>query len=195
MLILNSSWKQIKLVIRKVSYAIVVIFIWVYKAQHEQKRIDSHDKNSCDSQGKTLEGKAYTFLQVERLLEDYLKEVGINEEKFQEAFSSPLAKTHTSQVFAFIEQYMDFIHSLMFSLTQLAGDETWKSFRGETVIFNWTAAINLHWEAQFCHNIIILSWCYCRHVDLKTQPTKLFSWPWTLLIYLEKQTDRTMKYY
>ncbi|NXS83002.1 CFA36 protein, partial [Erpornis zantholeuca] len=34
---------------------------------------------------------------VERLLEDYLKEVGINEEKFQEAFSSPLAKTHTSQ--------------------------------------------------------------------------------------------------
>ncbi|XP_069706328.1 cilia- and flagella-associated protein 36 isoform X2 [Phaenicophaeus curvirostris] len=34
---------------------------------------------------------------VERLLEDHLKEVGINEEKFQEAFSSPLAKTHTSQ--------------------------------------------------------------------------------------------------
>ncbi|NXQ23972.1 CFA36 protein, partial [Alaudala cheleensis] len=34
---------------------------------------------------------------VERLLEDYLREVGINEEKFQEAFSSPLAKTHTSQ--------------------------------------------------------------------------------------------------
>ncbi|XP_061845290.1 cilia- and flagella-associated protein 36 [Colius striatus] len=34
---------------------------------------------------------------VERLLEDCLKEVGINEEKFQEAFSSPLAKTHTSQ--------------------------------------------------------------------------------------------------
>ncbi|NXG09744.1 CFA36 protein, partial [Sakesphorus luctuosus] len=34
---------------------------------------------------------------VEKLLEDYLKEVGINEEKFQEAFSSPLAKTHTSQ--------------------------------------------------------------------------------------------------
>ncbi|NXS61818.1 CFA36 protein, partial [Brachypteracias leptosomus] len=34
---------------------------------------------------------------VERLLEDYLKEVGINEEKFQEAFSSPLARTHTSQ--------------------------------------------------------------------------------------------------
>ncbi|NXN77672.1 CFA36 protein, partial [Bombycilla garrulus] len=34
---------------------------------------------------------------VERLLENYLKEVGINEEKFQEAFSSPLAKTHTSQ--------------------------------------------------------------------------------------------------
>uniref|UniRef100_A0A8B9NQ72 Cilia- and flagella-associated protein 36 n=1 Tax=Accipiter nisus TaxID=211598 RepID=A0A8B9NQ72_9AVES len=33
---------------------------------------------------------------VEKLLEDYLKEVGINEEKFQEAFSSPLAKTHTS---------------------------------------------------------------------------------------------------
>ncbi|NXQ87487.1 CFA36 protein, partial [Nyctibius grandis] len=34
---------------------------------------------------------------VEKLLEDYLKEVGINEEKFQAAFSSPLAKTHTSQ--------------------------------------------------------------------------------------------------
>ncbi|NXX89166.1 CFA36 protein, partial [Centropus bengalensis] len=34
---------------------------------------------------------------VEKLLEDHLKEVGINEEKFQEAFSSPLAKTHTSQ--------------------------------------------------------------------------------------------------
>ncbi|XP_009639069.1 cilia- and flagella-associated protein 36, partial [Egretta garzetta] len=34
---------------------------------------------------------------VEKLLEDYLKEVGINEEKFQQAFSSPLAKTHTSQ--------------------------------------------------------------------------------------------------
>ncbi|XP_054052780.1 cilia- and flagella-associated protein 36 isoform X2 [Rissa tridactyla] len=34
---------------------------------------------------------------VEKLLEDCLKEVGINEEKFQEAFSSPLAKTHTSQ--------------------------------------------------------------------------------------------------
>ncbi|NXI44670.1 CFA36 protein, partial [Galbula dea] len=34
---------------------------------------------------------------VEKLLQDYLKEVGINEEKFQEAFSSPLAKTHTSQ--------------------------------------------------------------------------------------------------
>uniref|UniRef100_A0A8C6ZZZ2 Cilia- and flagella-associated protein 36 n=1 Tax=Nothoprocta perdicaria TaxID=30464 RepID=A0A8C6ZZZ2_NOTPE len=34
---------------------------------------------------------------VEKLLEGYLKEVGINEEKFQEAFSSPLAKTHTSQ--------------------------------------------------------------------------------------------------
>lgn len=45
-----------------------------------------------------LESKAYTFLQVEKLLEDYLKEVGINEEKFQEAFSSPLARTHTSQV-------------------------------------------------------------------------------------------------
>lgn len=73
---------------------------------------------------------------MERLLEDYLKEVGINEEKFQEAFSSPLAKTHTSQVFAFIKEYMDFILSLMFSLTQLAGDETWKSFNGEIVIFN-----------------------------------------------------------
>ncbi|NXN94501.1 CFA36 protein, partial [Rhinopomastus cyanomelas] len=34
---------------------------------------------------------------VEKLLEGYLKEVGINEEKFQKAFSSPLAKTHTSQ--------------------------------------------------------------------------------------------------
>lgn len=99
-------------------------------------RIDNHDRNSYDSQGKTLEGKAYTFLQVERLLEDYLKEVGINEEKFQEAFSSPLAKTHTSQVFAFIKQCIDFILSLMFSLTQLARDETWKSFHGEAVIFS-----------------------------------------------------------
>ncbi|XP_067421277.1 cilia- and flagella-associated protein 36 [Emydura macquarii macquarii] len=34
---------------------------------------------------------------VEKLLEGYLKEVGINEEKFQEACSSPLAKLHTSQ--------------------------------------------------------------------------------------------------
>uniref|UniRef100_G1MTB1 Cilia- and flagella-associated protein 36 n=1 Tax=Meleagris gallopavo TaxID=9103 RepID=G1MTB1_MELGA len=34
---------------------------------------------------------------VEKLLEGYLSEVGITEEKFQEAFSSPLAKTHTSQ--------------------------------------------------------------------------------------------------
>ncbi|NXI73367.1 CFA36 protein, partial [Anseranas semipalmata] len=34
---------------------------------------------------------------VEKLLEGYLKEVGITEEKFQEAFSSPLAKTHTSE--------------------------------------------------------------------------------------------------
>uniref|UniRef100_A0A669QCD0 Cilia- and flagella-associated protein 36 n=1 Tax=Phasianus colchicus TaxID=9054 RepID=A0A669QCD0_PHACC len=34
---------------------------------------------------------------VEKLLEGYLTEVGITEEKFQEAFSSPLAKTHTSQ--------------------------------------------------------------------------------------------------
>ncbi|XP_019404806.1 PREDICTED: cilia- and flagella-associated protein 36 isoform X2 [Crocodylus porosus] len=35
---------------------------------------------------------------VEKLLAGYLKEVGINEEKFQEACSSPLAKSHTSQV-------------------------------------------------------------------------------------------------
>ncbi|OXB76128.1 UNVERIFIED_CONTAM: hypothetical protein H355_005339 [Colinus virginianus] len=34
---------------------------------------------------------------VEKLLEGYLTEVGITEEKFQEAFSSPLARTHTSQ--------------------------------------------------------------------------------------------------
>lgn len=34
---------------------------------------------------------------VEKLLESYLKEIGINEEKFQEACSSPLAKSHTSQ--------------------------------------------------------------------------------------------------
>ncbi|NXF34173.1 CFA36 protein, partial [Nyctibius bracteatus] len=40
--------------------------------------------------------QAYQAL-VEKLLEDYLKEVGISEEKFQAAFSSPLAKTHTSQ--------------------------------------------------------------------------------------------------
>lgn len=127
------------------------------KTQHQQKRTDNNDKNSCDSQGKTLEGKAYIFLQVERLLEDYLKEVGINEEKFQEAFSSPLAKTHTSQVFGFIEKWMDFILSLMFSLTQLARDETWKSFRGETVIFSWAATVNLHWETQFCPNTVKLS--------------------------------------
>lgn len=123
---------------------------------HQQTRTASHDKISCDSQGKTLEGKACTFLQVERLLEDYLKEVGINEEKFQEAFSSPLAKTHTSQVCAFSREYMDFILSFMFSLTQLAGDETWKSCHGETVISNWTAAVNLHWETQFCHDIVIM---------------------------------------
>uniref|UniRef100_A0A452IJE2 Cilia- and flagella-associated protein 36 n=1 Tax=Gopherus agassizii TaxID=38772 RepID=A0A452IJE2_9SAUR len=34
---------------------------------------------------------------VEKLLEGYLKEIGINEETFQEACSSPLAKSHTSQ--------------------------------------------------------------------------------------------------
>ncbi|XP_027687992.1 cilia- and flagella-associated protein 36 isoform X1 [Chelonia mydas] len=34
---------------------------------------------------------------VEKLLEGYLKEVGINEENFKEACSSPLAKSHTSQ--------------------------------------------------------------------------------------------------
>ncbi|XP_042302870.1 cilia- and flagella-associated protein 36 isoform X2 [Sceloporus undulatus] len=34
---------------------------------------------------------------VEKLLESYLKEVGINEDKFQEACMSPLAKTRTSQ--------------------------------------------------------------------------------------------------
>ncbi|XP_048374230.1 cilia- and flagella-associated protein 36 isoform X2 [Sphaerodactylus townsendi] len=34
---------------------------------------------------------------VEKLLDTYLKEVGINEEKFQEACMSPLAKTRTSQ--------------------------------------------------------------------------------------------------
>ncbi|KAG8123055.1 hypothetical protein E2320_018515 [Naja naja] len=34
---------------------------------------------------------------VERLLDSYLKEVGINEDKFQEACMSPLAKTRTSQ--------------------------------------------------------------------------------------------------
>ncbi|XP_007465724.1 PREDICTED: coiled-coil domain-containing protein 104 isoform X2 [Lipotes vexillifer] len=34
---------------------------------------------------------------VERLLESYLKEIGINEDQFQEACTSPLAKTHTSQ--------------------------------------------------------------------------------------------------
>lgn len=51
--------------------------------------------------------KACVFFQVEKLLEDYLKEVGINEEKFQEAFSSPLAKTHTSQVFPFVKECRD----------------------------------------------------------------------------------------
>ncbi|XP_044285608.1 cilia- and flagella-associated protein 36 [Varanus komodoensis] len=34
---------------------------------------------------------------VEKLLDGYLKEVGINEDKFQEACMSPLAKTRTSQ--------------------------------------------------------------------------------------------------
>ncbi|XP_061481747.1 cilia- and flagella-associated protein 36 [Rhineura floridana] len=34
---------------------------------------------------------------VEKLLDSYLKEVGINEDKFQEACMSPLAKTRTSQ--------------------------------------------------------------------------------------------------
>ncbi|XP_066482268.1 cilia- and flagella-associated protein 36 isoform X2 [Tiliqua scincoides] len=34
---------------------------------------------------------------VEKLLDSYLKEVGINEEKFQEACMSPLAKSRTSQ--------------------------------------------------------------------------------------------------
>uniref|UniRef100_A0A8C0DVS1 Cilia- and flagella-associated protein 36 n=1 Tax=Balaenoptera musculus TaxID=9771 RepID=A0A8C0DVS1_BALMU len=34
---------------------------------------------------------------VEKLLESYLKEIGINEDQFQEACTSPLAKTHTSQ--------------------------------------------------------------------------------------------------
>ncbi|XP_073195433.1 cilia- and flagella-associated protein 36 isoform X1 [Lepidochelys kempii] len=37
---------------------------------------------------------------VEKLLEGYLKEVGINEENFKEACSSPLAKSHTSQIFS-----------------------------------------------------------------------------------------------
>ncbi|KAM6220570.1 cilia- and flagella-associated protein 36 [Rhynchocyon petersi] len=34
---------------------------------------------------------------VEKLLESYLKEIGINEDQFQEACTSPLARTHTSQ--------------------------------------------------------------------------------------------------
>lgn len=34
---------------------------------------------------------------VEKLLESYLKEIGINEDQFQEACTSPLAKTRTSQ--------------------------------------------------------------------------------------------------
>lgn len=34
---------------------------------------------------------------VEKLLESYLKDIGINEDQFQEACTSPLAKTHTSQ--------------------------------------------------------------------------------------------------
>ena len=67
--------------------------------------------------GKSLwESKAYAFLQVEKLLEDYLKEVGINEEKFQEAFSSPLAKTHTSQVFSFVKECIDLTFIFVFSL-------------------------------------------------------------------------------
>ena len=36
---------------------------------------------------------------VEKLLETYLKEIGINEDQFQEACTSPLAKTCTSQVY------------------------------------------------------------------------------------------------
>ncbi|KAF6320962.1 cilia and flagella associated protein 36 [Rhinolophus ferrumequinum] len=39
---------------------------------------------------------------VEKLLESYFKEIGINEDQFQEACISPLAKTRTSQVFAFV---------------------------------------------------------------------------------------------
>ncbi|XP_068927852.1 cilia- and flagella-associated protein 36 isoform X2 [Petaurus breviceps papuanus] len=35
---------------------------------------------------------------VEKLLESYLKEIGINEDQFQEACTSPLAKSRTSQV-------------------------------------------------------------------------------------------------
>ncbi|XP_045302064.1 cilia- and flagella-associated protein 36 isoform X3 [Leopardus geoffroyi] len=36
-------------------------------------------------------------VKVEKLLESYLKEMGINEDQFQEACTSPLAKTRTSQ--------------------------------------------------------------------------------------------------
>ncbi|XP_038607359.1 cilia- and flagella-associated protein 36 isoform X2 [Tachyglossus aculeatus] len=34
---------------------------------------------------------------VEKLLESYLKEIGINEDQFQQACTSPLAKSHTTQ--------------------------------------------------------------------------------------------------
>lgn len=47
--------------------------------------------------GKKMTKKS-VFLKVEKLLDSYLKEVGINEDKFQEACMSPLAKTRTSQV-------------------------------------------------------------------------------------------------
>lgn len=75
-----------------------MIFLWVLKYKVSRKEYTIMKKIIWFLGKNLLESKVYTFLQVEKLLEDYLKEVGINEEKFQEAFSSPLAKTHTSQV-------------------------------------------------------------------------------------------------
>ena len=45
---------------------------------------------------------------VEKLLETYLKEIGINEDQFQEACTSPLAKTCTSQVYGLRLPGVDF---------------------------------------------------------------------------------------
>lgn len=62
-----------------------------------------------------------SFFQVERLLDSYLKEVGINEDKFQEACMSPLAKTRTSQVITIATglEMCGWVHFLLLSLSIL----------------------------------------------------------------------------